>query len=99
MIYSDHEQAVFTECADAWLHEELISLECAMTIASWWHSPTSPNSTRLSTMGEVSEDASLSDFVTEEEYRTADPKHRMALESLDRFITDVLTTRKRYASA
>lgn len=92
MMYSDYEQSVFTECADAWLHEDIITDATAQAIAAWWHSPASPNSTRLSTMGVVTCETRLSDFANEAEFRDADTKHRMALESLDRYITHMQNT-------
>lgn len=47
---------------------KVISDASAQAIASWWHSPSSPNSTRLSTMGMVGIETSISDFCTESEY-------------------------------
>lgn len=47
---------------------KVISDASAQAIASWWHSPGSPNSTRLSTMGMVGIETSISDFCTESEY-------------------------------
>lgn len=41
---------------------KIISDRCAQTIASWWHSPASPYSTRLSTGGHVDRYATLDDF-------------------------------------
>lgn len=87
--YSSFEKAVFMECETAAQFEEIIFLDIAMVIASWWHSPGSPNSTRLSTMGKVTCDMRMRDFATEDEYKNADPLNRLALESLDRFIRDM----------
>lgn len=41
----------------------VISDQCAQTIASWWHSPQSPYSTRLSTGGHVERYVDISDFL------------------------------------
>jgi len=46
----------------------IISDAVAQAIASWWHSPGYPNSTRLSTMGMVGVETSISDFCTPAEY-------------------------------
>lgn len=47
---------------------KILSDAAAQAIASWWHSPASPNSTRLSTMGMVGTETEVSDFCTESEY-------------------------------
>ena len=60
----------------------------AQTIASYWHSPGSPNSTLLSTMGKVSDDMSLSDFASATEYQSASWEHRRALDYLCTYILD-----------
>jgi len=65
---------------------EVISDACAQTIASWWHSPGSPNSTALSTMGVVTADMELSDFANQYEYTHADNRDRDALDALKKYI-------------
>lgn len=83
---SEYEQAVYTVVADAWLHEDIITDACAQAIAAWWHSPGSPNSTALSTMGVVMCDTQLSDFATDKEYAQTDANNRMCLNALSQYI-------------
>jgi len=89
---SEYEQAVYTVVADAWLHEDIITDECAQAIAAWWHSPGSPNSTALSTMGVVMCDTDLSDFATEKEYAEANGNDRMCLNALSQYIQHMQNT-------
>lgn len=46
----------------------IIPNDVAQAIASYWHSPASPNSTRLSTMGEIGIETEITDFCTDYEY-------------------------------
>lgn len=46
----------------------------AQTIAAFWHTPGSPNSTLLSTQGKVSSDMSIEDFADISVYRDYTPK-------------------------
>lgn len=71
----------------------VISDACAQTIASWWHSPSSPNSTVLSTMGAVTDDMSLSDFASQKEYESADRTNQQELDALKAYIADRQKTR------
>lgn len=57
----------------------------AQTIAAWWHSPDSPNSTRLSTMGQVTSDMSIGDFEDPGAYPVDSREHR-ELEALEHYI-------------
>lgn len=52
----------------------VISDRMAQTIAAWWHSPASPYSTVLSTMGQVDRYMSLSDFGNPDDAETEDDK-------------------------
>ena len=72
---------------------EMISDACAQTIASWCHSPSSPNSTALSTMGAVTDDMSISDFVSDKEYGMTDVKGQHCLDALKAYISDRQKTR------
>jgi|SRR5213076_2082627 len=65
---------------------DVISDACAQTIASWWHSPASPNSTMLSTMGKVTDDMSISDFASQKEYDTANRTTQQELDALAKYI-------------
>jgi hypothetical protein len=65
-----------------------ISDACAQTIASWWHSPASPNSTRLSTMGVVMDDTSIYDFTSQGEYDEQLGDSREQLDALSAYIQD-----------
>lgn len=85
---SDEQRYVYAECQEAMEYEELIGLDVAMSIAAWWHSPGKPNSTRLSTMGQVTCNMRMSDFASEDEYKAASYLDRRALEALDQFIQD-----------
>ena len=69
------------------LYGHVISDACAQTIASWWHSPGSPNSTCLSTMGAVTDDMSIRDFASEREYDACDDQSRNELDALEKYIT------------
>lgn len=76
---------------DVWewrTYGHIISDECAQTIASWWHSGGSPLSTVLSTMGAVTSDMSIRDFVTEEQYDLAELLDRDALDALAAYIAE-----------
>lgn len=63
-----------------------ISDACAQTIASWWHSPGSPLSTVLSTMGAVTADMDISHFAGQHEYDMADAKSQQELKALQMYI-------------
>jgi hypothetical protein len=63
-----------------------ISDAAAQTIASWYHSPANPNSTRLSTMGQVTDDMCLDDFVGAAEYLTGTFYDQMILDALESYI-------------
>lgn len=69
-----------------------ISDAAAQTIASWWHSPSSRNSTLLSTKGIVTADMLLDDFVTALEYDTADATNQAALDALEDYIASCKIT-------
>jgi len=62
----------------------------AQTIAAMWHSPDSPNSTLLSTMGKVSSDISILDFGNPALYRGYAPKGHES-EDHNRFMSEALT--------
>jgi len=66
----------------------MISDACAQTIASWWHSPGSPNSTTLSTMGAVTDDMGISDFASQSEYDNANRTNQQELDALKAYIAD-----------
>lgn len=66
----------------------LISDECAQTIASWWHSPGYPLSTVLSTMGAVTADMSIRDFVSERDYNASLERDQQELDALEMYIKD-----------
>jgi hypothetical protein len=64
----------------------IISDESAQAIASWWHSPGSPLSTVLSTMGAVTDDMNIRDFANEQEYDNADFSQKLELDALNGYI-------------
>lgn len=66
----------------------IISDACAQTIAAWWHSPGSPLSTVLSTMGAVTKDMSISDFASEREYNQCEQREQQELKALEMYIKD-----------
>lgn len=66
----------------------VISDACAQTIASYWHSPGSPNSTALSTMGAVTDDMCLSDFASALEFANAKEGDKQELTALQAYILD-----------
>lgn len=70
----------------------VISDRCAQTIASWWHSPQSPYSTRLSTGGYVERYAAIGDFCPREEWAQYDQGERDALECLARYLEHYQST-------
>jgi len=86
--WSDEQRYVYGECHEALTYGEIISRDVAMVIASWWHSPASPNSTRLSTMGQVACDAELSDFATKKDFEKQNLWDKWALNCLAAFIKD-----------
>ncbi|APC46272.1 hypothetical protein HWB05_gp010 [Streptomyces phage BRock] len=47
---------------------KVIPDDVAQAIAGYWHSPASPNSTRLSTMGEIGVETDIADFCNDREY-------------------------------
>jgi hypothetical protein len=63
-----------------------ISDACAQTIASWWHSPGSPLSTVLSTMGAVTSDMEISHFAGQHEFDMSDEREQQELKALDMYI-------------
>jgi hypothetical protein len=65
---------------------DCLSDAVAQTIASWWHSPAEPNSTRLSTMGIVTADMNFYNFATDAEYEAAAEDDRNALDALADYI-------------
>lgn len=67
---------------------EIISDAVAQTIASWWHSPSCPLSTVLSTTGAVTDDMNLRDFANAFEYDRADLSQRDELDALEAYIED-----------
>ena len=72
-----------------WLiHGEIISDEVAQTIASWWHSPGYPQSTMLSTRGAVTDEMSICDFASGEEYDSVSLDDRHELDALEAYILD-----------
>jgi len=58
----------------------------AQAIAAQWHSPGSPNSTALSTMGAVTWDMRIEDFASDVEYLLAGQEDRWALDALETYI-------------
>lgn len=91
---SDEQRYVYKECQEAMEYGEVIGLDVAKAIAAWWHSPSKPNSTRLSTMGQVTCDMRMSDFASEDEYKAASYLDRRALEALDQFIREMQNSGK-----
>jgi hypothetical protein len=65
---------------------EIISDAVAQTIASWWHYPSSPNSTALSTMGAVTVDMHIRDFADVGEYLSAGEADALELDALEAYI-------------
>jgi hypothetical protein len=63
-----------------------INDSAAQTIAAWYHSPASPNSTRLSTMGQVTDDMTIGDFVSSAEYAILDDRERLVIAYLESYI-------------
>lgn len=63
-----------------------MSDRAAQTVAAMWHSPASPTTTLLSTMGKVSDDMSIADFRTHAEYLACDATDRMCLDYLATYI-------------
>lgn len=59
----------------------------AQTIASWWHSPQSPYSTRLSTGGHVDRYLTMDDIASDAERENAPEADQTALDALARYIT------------
>lgn len=84
--WSEEERYVFDAVLDARVYGETISPDVARIIAAWWHSPGSPNSTLLSTMGKVACDATRQDFATDKEYAECNDWNRWALDMLSLFI-------------
>lgn len=79
---------VYAEVRTAYSQGREISDATAQAIASWWHWAGCPNTTWLSTMGQVTDDMSLSDFVTPEEYRAANEQDQLCLDMLGTYIID-----------
>ena len=79
---------VYFEIWEWRIYGHIISDACAQTIASWWHSPGSPLSTVLSTMGAVTSDMSIRDFVTQDQFDLAELLDRDALKALDAYIVE-----------
>jgi hypothetical protein len=89
---SSHE--VEFEVWESMAYGHVISDACAQTIASWWHSPRSPNSTAPSTMGAVTDDMTLSDFATQHEYSSCTKQMADALDALVKYIETKQRTSK-----
>jgi hypothetical protein len=85
---ADHAFTYTVECeVDDFLKDgTTISDAVAQTIASWWHSPGSPLSTVLSTMGAVTDDMNIRDFANEQEYDNADFSQKLELDALNGYI-------------
>lgn len=66
---------------------QVINDAAAQTIAAWWHSPDSPLSTVLSTMGKVDRRMNRETFASDAQYAAADPDDRRALDALSAYIT------------
>src|SRR6267142_3866162 len=64
----------------------VISDASAQAIAAWWHSPGSPLSTVLSTMGAVTEDMHIHDFASPREYADSDFNDKLVLNALEAYI-------------
>lgn len=58
----------------------------AQTVAAMWHSPATPNTTLLSTMGKVSDDMSMGDFASLSEYEACDAMDKLCLDYLMTYI-------------
>lgn len=65
---------------------EIISDACAVTIASWWHSPGEPNSTRLSTMGQIGIETEIHNFCNAKEYANLSDLDREEIDALEAYI-------------
>ena len=93
IVYRNHEYHLSEDEVMFEVHEfvrnrEIISDACAQTIASWWHSPASSNSTALSTMGAVTDDMCISDFAGQNEYDMADKETKQSLRAIDAYVKD-----------
>lgn len=86
--WSSEERHVYESCHEALVYGEIITRDLAMTVAAWWHSPGSPNSTLLSTMGKVACNADISDFASAVEFDKQDIWGKWALNALAAFIKD-----------
>jgi hypothetical protein len=85
---ADHAFTYIVECEvdDFLIDGTTISDAVAQTIASWWHSPGSPLSTVLSTMGAVTDDMNIRDFASPREYADSDFSQRLELDALEAYI-------------
>ena len=74
---------------------KIISDACAQAIASWWHSAGSPNSTRLSTMGKVGIETTISDFCHESDYQVYSDEAISELRALEAYILVIQANKRR----
>lgn len=81
LLHRDEAMREVERCSGASRHR-IISDRCAQTIASWWHSPQSPYSTRLSTGGHVDRYATIDDFLSPEQWDGEEPGDVLALRRL-----------------
>ena len=70
------------------IYGNVISDACAQTIASWRHSPGSPLSTVLSTMGAVTADMTIRDFASVKEYEATTRERQQELDALAAYLKD-----------
>lgn len=74
---------------------KIISDASAQAIASWWHSPSSPNSTRLSTMGKVGIETEIIDFCLPSEYEDSHTVQRWEIDALEAYIRVIQANKRR----
>lgn len=67
---------------------QVISDSAAQTIAAWWHAPSKPLTTVLSTRGQVDIRMNRETFASDDNYLTAENDDRRALDALAAYITD-----------
>lgn len=86
---------VVVEIQEFMSYGKIISDGAAQAIASWWHSPGSPNSTRLSTMGRVGIETTLSDFCHESDHSVY-PRYVLSeLWALEAYILVIQASKRR----
>lgn len=93
IVYQNRVQHPNTDVVESQVHAwanggEIISDGAAQAIASWWHSPRSPNSTILSTMGAVTVDMCIEDFADYVEYLLHAFDEQTELDALEAYILD-----------